>query len=260
MKKGIYSWFGYALPFEERIKLIKSAGFDSVMLWWGDDNVAINGLKINQPAIVASCGLAIENAHLPFSGINVLWEDTTDGDVYESNIKNAIKECSQYGIKTVIMHITNGFKLPNLSNIMLDRIRRIAVVAKEHNVKLALENLKVVPALDFILANIKDENVGFCYDSGHHNCFASDIDLLGKYGNRLFAIHLHDNFGETDMHMLPYDGNIDWEKVYDGIKKSNYHGALTLELEASKYHPYDDLSAEEYLAKAYQCLVKLDKQ
>jgi len=259
MKKGIYSWFGYALPFEERIKLIKEAGFDSVMLWWSDDNVPINGLKIKQPAIVASYGLQIENVHLPFNGINVLWEATADGDAYEKNIIDAIKECSQYDIKTVIMHITNGFKLPNLSNVMLDRIKRIANVAKEYNIKLALENLKVVPALDYILANIQDDNVGFCYDSGHRNCFAKDIDLLGKYGDRLFAIHLHDNFGDTDMHMLPFDGNIDWEYVYEGIKKSNYHGALTLELEASKYHPYDSLTAQEYLAKAYQCLEKLDK-
>lgn len=37
---GIYDCFGYGagydVPFEERYRLIRSAGFDSVMLWWSD--------------------------------------------------------------------------------------------------------------------------------------------------------------------------------------------------------------------------------
>ena len=37
---GIYDCFGYGagynVPFEERYKLIKNAGFDCVMLWWSD--------------------------------------------------------------------------------------------------------------------------------------------------------------------------------------------------------------------------------
>ena len=37
---GIYDCFGYGdgyeVPFDERYKLIKDAGFDSVMLWWSD--------------------------------------------------------------------------------------------------------------------------------------------------------------------------------------------------------------------------------
>ena len=37
---GIYDCFGYGgsfdVPFEERYRLIKMAGFDCVMLWWSD--------------------------------------------------------------------------------------------------------------------------------------------------------------------------------------------------------------------------------
>ena len=57
MKKGIYSWFGYPLPFIERIKLIKETGFESVMLWWGDDREALDGRKFDQPAIIKEFGL-----------------------------------------------------------------------------------------------------------------------------------------------------------------------------------------------------------
>ena len=37
MDIGIYTWFGFRYPFDEIIKLIKNAGFQSVMTWWGDE-------------------------------------------------------------------------------------------------------------------------------------------------------------------------------------------------------------------------------
>ena len=36
-KIGIFSWYGYIQPFETRIKFIKKANFDYVMIWWKDE-------------------------------------------------------------------------------------------------------------------------------------------------------------------------------------------------------------------------------
>lgn len=259
MKKGIYSWFGYSLPFSERIKLIKEIGFERVMLWWGDDRNDLDGSKYDHPQIVNDLGLKIENVHLPFDGIGILWKDEEEANKRERSIIKQINELGKYDVDTVIMHITNGSKLPPLTTTMLDRITRINDAAKANGIRLALENLKVIEALDFILTNIKDQNVGFCYDSGHHRCYCPDQDILSRFGDRLFAIHLHDNFGDSDMHMLPYDGNIDWDYVKNGIGQSIYDRSLTLELEGSKHSGYHHLSAKEFLELAYQRLQQLDK-
>ncbi len=32
---GIFAWFGYELPLQESLHLIRASGFDRVMLWWG---------------------------------------------------------------------------------------------------------------------------------------------------------------------------------------------------------------------------------
>lgn len=32
-KLGVYSWFSYPLPIEERLKIIKQAGFDATSLY-----------------------------------------------------------------------------------------------------------------------------------------------------------------------------------------------------------------------------------
>jgi len=40
-------------------------------------------------------------------------------------------------------------------------------------------------------------------------------------GYRLyFAVHLDDNFGSHDSHLLPFDGTVNWNKVAAGLRKS----------------------------------------
>ena len=43
MKLCIYSWFGYPIPTRERASMIREAGFDSVMIWWGDEYLPYTG-------------------------------------------------------------------------------------------------------------------------------------------------------------------------------------------------------------------------
>ncbi|SCG84390.1 hypothetical protein DW1_2830 [Proteiniborus sp. DW1] len=37
MKTGLDYRFGYAIESKKRFSLIREAGFDCVMLWWGDE-------------------------------------------------------------------------------------------------------------------------------------------------------------------------------------------------------------------------------
>ena len=37
MKYSMFSWFGYFMPFEDRIKVIADAGFDAAMISWEDE-------------------------------------------------------------------------------------------------------------------------------------------------------------------------------------------------------------------------------
>jgi sugar phosphate isomerase/epimerase len=74
---------------------------------------------------------------------------------------------------------------------------------------IALENLRKPEYLDFLFDNIKSDKLKFCYDSGHNNCFTPEIDCLGKYGDKLIALHLHDNDGTCDQHLLPFNGTME---------------------------------------------------
>lgn len=72
---GIYDCFGYGdgyeVPFDERYKLIKDAGFDSVMLWWSDKFGRGNGYQ-EDVKFARNAGLYIENIQIAFENIDNL--------------------------------------------------------------------------------------------------------------------------------------------------------------------------------------------
>lgn len=115
---------------------------------------------------------------------------------------------------------------------------------------IALENLKRPEYLQFVFQKIQSGRLGFCYDSGHENCYSKGTDLLSMYGNKLMALHLHDNDGTGDQHRIPGEGTINWDIVVRKIKKTTYRGAVTLEVTNEFSEMYSDISAQEFLKAA----------
>ena len=60
---------------------------------------------------------------------------------------------------------------------------------------------------------------------------------------KIDCIHLHDNHGEHDEHLLPGDGTLNWQKAMKGLKSSGYDGPLTLEIVYRK--DYEAMDIEE---------------
>lgn len=115
--------------------------------------------------------------------------------------------------------------------------------------------------LDHIYEQLQSDRLGFCYDSGHENYNHPGADCLSRYGDKLFAVHLDDNWGDEDTHLLPYDGNINWEALGNKLKKCRDIPYLTLEVDFNRQNKrsqiYQDLSAAAFLSSAYQRLDKL---
>lgn len=256
-KLSIFSWFGFSIPMEVRLKMIKDAGFDGVLLWWGDENIDVDGPKAVQPELARRNGLFIENVHTPFEGINSIWLDNLDGMDFEKKLLDCIINCSEYGIPTAIVHISQTIAPPPVNNIGLDRIRRLVDTAERLSVNIALENLRRPDYLDFVFSNIQSQRLGFCYDSGHENCYSKGTDLLTKYGSKLMALHLHDNDESDDQHVIPGEGTIDWEALVAKLDETGYSGMIALEVrnEFSKIEKKND--SEIFLKHAFDAAKKL---
>lgn len=239
----------------ETINSIKKAGFKNVFVQWYDEDWEIS--QEEQVRLCKENGLNIIFAHLGYRTINQIWEDTLEGESLVEKYQNDIKNCSENGIKMVIMHLTTKRTAPMYNEIGLNRIRRIVEYAKKLNVKIAFENTRIRGYLEYVLGNIKDENVGLCFDVGHYHVHFNDDFNFEFFKDRIFAVHMHDNDKTDDQHLLPFDGTIDWQSAINKLKEANYQGPITLEL--CYRNDYLKLGIDEFYQKGYEVGRKLSE-
>ncbi len=254
---GIYDCFGYGpgyeVPFEERYRLIKSAGFDCVMLWWSDQFGRGDGYR-EDARLAGNVGLHVENMHAPVHEQNCLSMDNLRGESVLQAYLQCVEDCAAYQIATVVVHLPDD-TYP-IDSLGMRRLDQLICKAEKKEVQIALENLRNIRNLALVLDTFESSCVKFCYDSCHHSNYAPETDLLKQYGNRLAALHLHDNGGKHNQHQLPFDGTIDWSDVMKKITLAGYRGATVLE---PMNWDYESLSIREFLDLAYQRVRRLDE-
>lgn len=248
MKLGIFHWFGYVLPFTQRIKMIKDTGFDSIMLWWEPDLFSGEGLEqFNQ---VRKMDIDIENIHVPYEDSNLLWSsDEMDREKIIDMSLRWIHDCYKHEVPMIVMHVTEGHNDKIINDYGLYSFEKILLEAEKYKIKIALENTRQDEFLEKILDNFSSPWLGVCYDSSHANLFSKNITyLLDKYSDRLMAIHLSDNDGQEDRHWLPQKGEIDWNNMMMKLKEIKYKGNLSFEVYPEKGVIY---SPQIFLQSAY---------
>lgn len=76
-----------------------------------------------------------------------------------------------------------------------------------------------------------EKRFAFCLDTGHALMVGMMPDrVIRILGHRLETLHINDNDGMWDKHMVPYTGILEWEKFYEGLRTINYRGTLNFEL------------------------------
>ena len=258
---SIFAWYGYReLTPAKSFRLIKQAGFDSVLLWWSDEFDPKYRL---QPELARQAGLQVENIHVPDEDANHLWEDTPKGQhVFEDHLR-CLDDCAQFGIPTMVMHAFCG-EPPPLSEIGIRRFARLVEHTEALGVNIAVEYMRRGSQMEqvaFLLEHFDSSRFGLCFDSGHDHARKSrtpetKIDMLDRFGHRLKALHLHDNDGTAVPSCLPFDGTIDWPAQMRKVAAMGYTGPTTLEVLNTGY---ESLPPEEFLALAQECAKRLEQ-
>ena len=235
----------------ETIDAIYNAGFRNVFIEWYNKDWEIS--QEEQLGYVKEKGLNVIFAHLGYQNINDLWIDEETGIV--DRYKNDIRICHENGIPMVVMHLTSKTEAPMYGEVGLKRIREICDYAQSLGVKVAFENTKIKGYLDYVIDNIKNDNVGICFDSGHYHAHFNDELDFNKFKNRIFAVHLHDNDQSDDLHLLPFDGTLNWNETIRKLKESNYEGPVTLEIH--HHRDYVQMPVEDFYKKGYEIALKI---
>ncbi len=235
---------------------IKDAGFDSVFT--GFSGYEANAVLAEK---IANAGLIYETIHAPYSGINNMWFAGEEGDAMQALLDDCICCAAKLGVPVVIIHLSSGVRAPHLNDVGIARFDKLIEKAGEVGVKLAFENQRKLANIAYIFERYESTpQVGFCWDNGHEACFTlGKRDYMALFGDRLIALHLHDNSGEfnKDQHMMPFHARIDFSRVAEKIRNSGFEGTLMLETIMGNSNRYDGYSPEQFFSEAYEAVAKL---
>lgn len=182
-------------------------------------------------------GIVCNQGHAPFPS-------SPESSYY---LKRAIECVAEAGGDICIVHpMNNGTPEENAEMYF-----GLLPFAKEHNVKIATENMwnwkkfhrhssfaacATPESFNAHLDAVNDDYFVACLDIGHAEMKGSDTtapEMIKALGNRLKALHIHDNDKLHDSHQIPFSMNIDFTAVVNALKEINYDGYFTLE--ASHY-------------------------
>jgi len=80
-------------------------------------------------------------------------------------------------------------------------------------------------------------HVGLAYDSGHAMLAGDPVGLVRLLGPRLWGVHLHDNWGKQDDHLIPGMGVTPFEDVARALAEVGYAGTFVIEV----YRPTEEV-------------------
>ena len=276
------NWYDETRP-EESIRFIKSCGFEGI-----DYNICNLFDATFDPkertsffdqsmeelfAYYAPLKQAAKENDIGFSQLHGLFPMYDPDDEAKNAYLIAVTEkmmaiCQYLECENIVVHPWTGPKLPKAEEreINLAIYRKLIPAAKQYGVTVCLENLfkhdnircfagacteaeEACWYIDTLNHEAGEELFGFCFDVGHANVTGQNIyQYITTLGKRIRILHIHDNDGTCDAHMLPYSQRdvtgtrtvINWDAFLLGLKEIGYEGSLAFEI----FRGIDALPAE----------------
>ena len=77
--------------------------------------------------------------------------------------------------------------------------------------------------------SLDSPSLRFCFDTGHAHMTGNIDELLGELGPYLHHVHLADNFGEHDDHVMYGHGTVPFEHILRTLEAQGYAGTYCVE-------------------------------
>jgi sugar phosphate isomerase/epimerase len=131
-------------------------------------------------------------------------------------VKRAIDVAERIPFGTLVQHLTHGRQEadPRRIDAAFNSLEHLVIFAKQRGVTIALENtpgeFTSPESLQSLIRETHLRDLRFCFDTGHAHIEGGVAPAFEIMRDRVVTTHLHDNHGDTDEHLLPYEGTIDW--------------------------------------------------
>lgn len=256
---------GFDISAEDQVLLFKKAGFEGFAADYSLHRDIIPDLR----ALADKTQMIFSYIHAPFYTINKIWEHSKEADKATCELIDCLDICAENRVPIAVAHAYIGFDDAEPNEAGLENFDKVIRHAERVGVKVAFENTEGEQFLRAVMERFGDSDaVGFCLDTGHEMCYNHSRDMLSLYGKKIFMTHLNDNLGISDydgktiwtddLHLLPFDGIANWQRIVERLEEHGYDGIYNFELNKfSKDGRHDNdcyikMTAEEYITEAYK--------
>jgi sugar phosphate isomerase/epimerase len=150
-------------------------------------------------------------------------------------VKRALEVAERIPYRYLVQHMGHGRQSadPRKLDAAFSSLEQLSIFAKARGVTIALENtpdeLGAPASLQHFIADTHLHDLKLCFDSGHAHIEEGVEVGFDAMRECVVTAHIHDNHGEKDEHLLPYEGNIDWKAGLAAIASAPQPVALVLE-------------------------------
>ena len=163
----------------------------------------------------------------------------------------SLKNSSYLGVRNIIIHPLQHLRYYTNENIEalyqmnLEFYARLIPYCEEYGITVCTENMwqcygdsnkiwdsTCSKAEEFVryIDGIGSPYIKACVDIGHTVLVGENpVKMIKALGDRVAALHVHDNDGIHDEHTVPFHGIIKWNEVAKALKDIGYSGEITLE-------------------------------
>ncbi len=220
------------------LESIRKAGYDRIELFANRPH-----LDFHNRSLLRSIGrwfnensLPPPSLHLPFIEhrgpvekvwISVLEPERRVRETAMDEMKRALELTDHVKLSYVVMHLGNPNDAFNAvafeyAYSAISQIRTFA------GVDVMIENIpNEISTIERIqeLKKVADlEGVGICYDTGHGH-----LQQITDGFEHVRTTHVHDNHGEKDEHLWPFEGTLDWPRLIEKLVMGKYEGPFMFE-------------------------------
>jgi sugar phosphate isomerase/epimerase len=190
----------------------------------------------------ADLGFSFPQGHL-FLGVDIVQRDPAVRDRMIDELRRWLDLFLALDIEAAVLHPGGGgpewnrdAEKEKIDAVRRESLERLLAHIAGSSMSICLENCfppaGLIDDLLTIMEPFERDNLGICLDTGHLNLNGGGFaDFIRRAGADLKALHIADNLGQNDNHMLPYGkGCVPWAEVMGALKEIDYKGLFNLEV------------------------------
>lgn len=254
---------------EEYFPALREIGFEAV-----DYGVCENYGKIPEiftkpreewTAFFARQAAAARNAGVDICQTHATYHTNFDNQPFLSDycfehLCKEIEATAILGSKYIVIHpinlAVNENRWDENYKVNFEAFSRFEPVLRQYDVKLGVEDMFIwdgarcrstrtgcslpedmIMLIDDLNEKLSSDRFVACLDTGHMLIHSvNPATAMRKLGQRTKLLHVHDNYGISDNHLVPGFGITDWNDFAAAMKEVDYNGVFSLETNISAPH------------------------